>query len=86
MKRSFGELDGYIRGRSFEAKRRIVKILVFGTHPAEFARMGLGSFSLLLDDTISGKGIRQTKAVYGKIGTLGLVRGGGGQKTSALRY
>ncbi len=40
MKRSFGELDGYIRGRSFEVKKRTLKILVFGIHPSEFAKMG----------------------------------------------
>jgi len=68
VKKSFGELDGYIRGRlrSFEAKRRTLKILVFGIHPAEFAEMALVSLSSMLDDTISCKGIRQTKAVYGK--------------------
>jgi hypothetical protein len=67
-KKSFGELDGYIRGRlrSFEAKRRTLKILVFGIHPAEFAKMGLVSLSSMLDDTISCKGIRQMKAVYQK--------------------
>ncbi len=63
MKRSFGELDGYIRGRSFEAKRGTLKILVFGIHPAEFAEMGLVSLLSLLDDTISCNGIRRTKAV-----------------------
>ena len=62
MKRSFGELDGYIR----EAKRRTLKILVFRIHPAEFAKIGLVSSSSILDDTISCKGIRRTKAVYGK--------------------
>ncbi len=68
VKKSFGELDGYIRGRlrSFEAKRRNLKILVFGIHPAEFAKMGLVSLSSMLDDTISCKGISQTKAAYGK--------------------
>jgi hypothetical protein len=45
VKRSFGELDGYIRGRSFESKRRTLKILVFGMHPAEFVKMGLVSVS-----------------------------------------
>ncbi len=68
VKKSFGELDGYIRGRlrSFEAKRRNLKILVFGIHPAELAKMGLVSLSSMLDDTISCKGISQTKAAYGK--------------------
>ena len=68
MKKSFEDLDGYIRGRlrSFEAKRRNLKILVFGIHPAEFAKLGLVSLSLMLDDTISCNGIRQTKAAYGK--------------------
>ncbi len=68
VKKLFGELDGYIRGRlrSFQAKRRTLKILVFGIHPAEFAKMGLVSLSSMLDDTISCKGIRQTKAAYGK--------------------
>ena len=61
VKRSFGELDGYIRGRSFAAKRRTLKILVFWIHPAEFAKMGLVSLSSLLDDTISCKGIRRRK-------------------------
>ncbi len=66
MKKSFGELDGYIRGRSFESKRRTLKVLIFGIHPAEFAKMGLVSLSSMLDDTISCKGIRQTKAEYRK--------------------
>ncbi len=68
VKKSFGELDGYIRGRlrSFEAKRRNLKILVFGIHPSEFAKLGLVSLSSMLDDTISCNGIRQTKAAYGK--------------------
>ena len=68
VKKSFGELDGYIRGRlrSFEAKRRNLKILVFGIHPAELAKMGLVSLSSMLDDTISCNGISQTKAAYGK--------------------
>jgi group II intron reverse transcriptase/maturase len=68
VKKLFGELDGYIRGRlrSFEAKKRTLKVLVFGIHPAEFAKMGLVSLSSMLDDTISCKGIRQTKAAYGK--------------------
>ncbi len=68
MKKSFEELDGYIRGRlrSFEAKRRNLKILVFGIHPSEFAKMGLVSLSSMLDDTISCKEINQTKAAYGK--------------------
>ncbi|MDP3105274.1 MAG: hypothetical protein Q8M95_11805, partial [Candidatus Methanoperedens sp.] len=66
VKRSFGEFDGYIRGR--EAKRRTLKILVFGIHPAEFAEMGLVSICSMLDDTISRKGIRRTKAVYLKSG------------------
>ncbi|MCX9087000.1 MAG: hypothetical protein OIN90_05500, partial [Candidatus Methanoperedens sp.] len=58
VKKSFEELDGYIRGRlrSFVAKRRTLKILVFGIHPAEFAKMGLVSLSSMLD-TISCKGI-----------------------------
>ncbi len=64
VKKLFGELDGYIRGRSrsFEAKRRNLKILVFGIHPAEFAKLGLVSLSSMLDDTISCKGISRTKA------------------------
>ncbi|MCX9011379.1 MAG: group II intron reverse transcriptase/maturase [Candidatus Methanoperedens sp.] len=68
VKKLFGELDGYIRGRlrSFQAKRRTLKILVFGIHPAEFAKLGLVSLSSLLDDTTSCKGIRRTKAVYRK--------------------
>lgn len=68
VKKSFGELDGYIRGRlrSFEAKRRPLKILVFGIHPAEFAKLGLVSLSSMLNDTISCKGISQTKAAYWK--------------------
>ncbi|MBU4056279.1 MAG: hypothetical protein KKA41_18140 [Proteobacteria bacterium] len=49
-----------------EAQRRTLKILVFGIHPAEFAKMGLVSLSSMLDDTISCKGIHRTKAVYGK--------------------
>lgn len=49
-----------------EIKRRTLKILVFGIHPDDFAKMGLVSRSSRLDDTISWKGIRQTKAVYGK--------------------
>ncbi len=36
VKNSFGELDGYIRG--VEAKRRTLKILVFGIFPAVFVR------------------------------------------------
>ncbi|MCX9089477.1 MAG: hypothetical protein OIN90_18160 [Candidatus Methanoperedens sp.] len=48
------------------SKRRTLKILVFGIHPAEFAEMGLVSLSSMLDDTISCKGISRTKAVYGK--------------------
>src|SRR5574341_1343189 len=68
VKKSFEELDGYIRGRlrSFEAKRRNLKILVFGIHPAEFAKLGLVSLSSMLDDTISCNGIRRTKAEYRK--------------------
>jgi group II intron reverse transcriptase/maturase len=68
VKKLFGELDGYIRGRlrSYEAKRRTLKILVFGIHPSEFAKMGLVSLSSLLDDTISCNGIRRTKAEYRK--------------------
>ncbi len=64
MKRSFGELDG-ISG-DVEAKRRTLKILVFGIHPAGFGKMGLVSLCSMLDDTISCKGIRRTKDVYGK--------------------
>jgi len=71
VKRSFGELDGYIR----EAKRRTLKILVFGIHPAEFAKMGLVSLSSMLDDTISWKGRCRTKAVYWK--SVGMVNEGG---------
>ncbi len=68
MEDARAQLDGYIRGRlrGFEAKRRNLKILVFGIHPAEFARMGLVSLSSMLDDNISCNGIRQTKAAYGK--------------------
>ena len=68
VKKLFGELDGYIRGRlrSFQAKRRTLKILIFSTHPAEFTRMGLVSLSALLNESTSCKGIRRTKAVYGK--------------------
>jgi len=68
VKKLFEELDGYIRGRlrSFQAKRRTLKILVFGIHPAEFAKLGLVSLSSILDESISCNGIRQTKAVYGK--------------------
>lgn len=68
VKKSFGELDGYIMGRlrSFEAKRRTLKILVFGIHPAEFAKMGLVYLCSMLDDNISWKGIRRTKAEYPK--------------------
>ncbi|MCX9011090.1 MAG: hypothetical protein OIN66_08205, partial [Candidatus Methanoperedens sp.] len=68
VKKLFGELDGYIRGRlrSFQAKRWTLKILVFGIHPSEFAKLGLVSLSSLLDDTTSCKGIRRTKAVYRK--------------------
>jgi hypothetical protein len=68
VKKSFGELDGYIRGRlrSFQAKKRTLKVLVFGIHHAEFAKLGLVSLSSMLDDTISCNGIRQTKAAYGK--------------------
>ncbi len=68
VKKSFGELDGYIRGRlrSFEAKKRTLKILVFGIHPAEFSKMGLVSLSSMLDETTSCKGIRRTKAEYRK--------------------
>ncbi|MDP3105810.1 MAG: hypothetical protein Q8M95_14520 [Candidatus Methanoperedens sp.] len=54
-----------------EANRRTLKILVFGIHPAEFAKMGLVSLSSMLDDTIFWKGIRRTKTVYGKsVGTV----------------
>jgi len=68
VKKSFEELDGYIRGRlrSFQAKRRTLKILVFGIHPSEFAKLGLVSLSSMLDDAISCEGIRRTKAAYGK--------------------
>jgi hypothetical protein len=68
VKKSFGELDGYIRGRlrSFEAKKRTLKVLVFGIHPSEFTKMRLVSLSSMLNDTISCKGIRQTKAAYVK--------------------
>jgi hypothetical protein len=45
-----------------EAKRRTLKIHVFGIHPAVFAKMGLVSLSSMLDDTISRNGIRRTKA------------------------
>ena len=51
-----------------EAKRRTLKILVVGIHPAEFAEMGLVSLSSMLDDTISCNEIRRTKARYGKSG------------------
>ena len=57
MKRSFGEPDGYIR----EAKRRTLNILLFGIHPGEFGKEGLGLLSSMMDDTISWKGIRRTK-------------------------
>jgi RNA-directed DNA polymerase len=55
VKKLFGELDGYIRGhlRSFQEKKRTLKVLVFGIHPAEFAEMGLVSLSSMLDDTIT---------------------------------
>ncbi|MBU3967845.1 MAG: hypothetical protein KKG76_10820 [Euryarchaeota archaeon] len=44
---------------------RTLNILVFGIHPAEFAKVGLVSLSSMMDDTISWKGIRRTKAVNG---------------------
>jgi group II intron reverse transcriptase/maturase len=68
VKKLFRELDGYIRGRlrSFQAKRRTLKILVFGIHPAEFTKLGLVSLSSMLEKSISCNGIRRTKAVYWK--------------------
>ncbi len=68
VKTLFGELDGYIRGRlrSFEAKKRNWNTILFTLPESELRKMGLVSLSSLLNEPISCKGIRQTKAAYGK--------------------
>ena len=68
VKKSFGELDSYIRGRlrSFKAKKRTQKTILYTLPQSGLKKMGLVSLSSMLDDTISCKGIRQTKAAYVK--------------------
>jgi group II intron reverse transcriptase/maturase len=68
VKKSFGELDSYIRGRlrSFKAKKRTQKTILYALPQSGLKKMGLVSLSSMLDDTISCKGIRQTKAAYVK--------------------
>jgi hypothetical protein len=64
----YGELDGYIRGRlrSFKAKRRTQKTILYTLPQSELKEKGLISLSSLLNESISCKGKSQTKAVYGK--------------------
>src|SRR5659263_137997 len=68
VKKLYGELDGYIRGRlrSFKAKRRTWGTILYTLPQSELKKMGLVSLSSMLDDTTSCKGKSQTKAVYGK--------------------
>jgi hypothetical protein len=68
VKKLYGELDSYIRGRlrSFKAKKRTQKTILYTLPQSELKKMGLVSLSSMLDDTISCKGKSQTKAVYGK--------------------
>jgi len=68
VKKSFGELDSYIRGRlrSFKAKKRTQKTILYTLPQSGLKKMGLVSLSSMLDDTIFCKGRRQTKAAYVK--------------------
>jgi|PersoiStandDraft_1058852.scaffolds.fasta_scaffold22541_1 RNA-directed DNA polymerase len=68
VKKLFGELDGYIRGRlrSFKAKRRTWGTILYTLPQSELKKMGLVSLSSMLDESTSCKGKSQTKAVYGK--------------------
>ncbi len=68
VKKLFGELDGYIRGRlrSFRAKKRTWNTILYTLPEPELRKMGLVSLSSLLNEPISCKGKRQTKAAYGK--------------------
>jgi hypothetical protein len=68
VKKSFAELDGYVRGRlrSFKAKKRTWKTILYTLPESELKKMGLISLSSLLNESVSCKGKSQTKAVYGK--------------------
>jgi RNA-directed DNA polymerase len=68
VKKLFGELDGYIRGRlrSFKAKKRTWKTILYTLPEPELRKMRLVSLSSLLNEPISCKGKCQTKAAYGK--------------------
>ncbi|VVB89947.1 Group II intron, maturase-specific domain [uncultured archaeon] len=68
VKKLYGDLDSYIRARlrSFKAKKRNLKTILFTLPQTELKKMGLISLSSLLNESVSCKGIRQTKAVYGK--------------------
>lgn len=68
VKKLFAELDGYIRGRlrSFKAKRRTWKTILYTLPQSELKKMGLISLSSLLNESVSCKGKSQTKAAYGK--------------------
>ena len=87
VKKSFGELDSYIRGRlrSFKAKKRTQKTILYTLPQSGLKKMGLVSLSSMLDDTISCKGRRQTKAAYVK-SVRAVWWGDGGRKTSVLLY
>jgi group II intron reverse transcriptase/maturase len=64
----FRDMDGYIRARlrCFQAKKRTRKVISFTLPNAQLTKLGLITLSSLLDESISCKGISQTKAAYGK--------------------
>jgi RNA-directed DNA polymerase len=68
VKKLFGELDGYIRGRlrSFKAKRHTWNVVLYTLPKSELDKLGLIALCTLLDESISCKGIRRTKAAYRK--------------------
>ncbi len=68
VKKLFGELDGYIRARlrSFKAKRHTWNVVLYTLPKSELDKLGLISLCTLLDESISCKGIRRTKAAYRK--------------------
>jgi group II intron reverse transcriptase/maturase len=65
-RKTFEELDSYIRARlrSFQAKRRTWRIILYSLPKPQLNKLGLISLTSLLEESISCKGISQTKAAY----------------------
>src|SRR4030066_1900644 len=68
VRKLFKILRGYVRARlrSFKAKKRTWKTILYTLPQSELKKMGLISLSSLLNESVSYKGKSQTKAVYGK--------------------